>query len=128
MGLYVICQDSRVLYVGESNNVLGKLGKGHSWSHKFGGVELETHLFDFAEPPSSVFEIVRNDENSLAFIRRAIEAEVTYEIRRRTGRWPAEQHEIHFYPALSSDAYVCECRDFVLERIAFLLPAFPTDL
>ncbi len=123
-GLYVICFDGEVLYVGESSNVLGKIAKGHSWSAKYGGQHLDVHLFDFGEPPDDVLGVAEDEQNPKEVIRRAIEAEVTYEIRRRTDKWPSEQHEIHFHAELAHSPFVCECRAFVLEKI---VPAGATD-
>lgn len=69
--------------------------------------ELEAHFFTYGNITN--YPIVQSymagkskEEQIMAFIE-AIEAEIVYAIRSKTGRWPRYQNEIHFHYPLSQD-------------------------
>src|SRR5262245_12991656 len=90
--LYVISCDNSVVYVGSSKDAGRTLASGHlrnypyKWLKSHCSRELKANLFSF----DCAFDDLR-----LEHVREAIEGEVVFEIRRRTGRWPEAQNEIH---------------------------------
>ncbi|MBI2604011.1 MAG: hypothetical protein HYW56_00530 [Candidatus Harrisonbacteria bacterium] len=96
--IYILRRGKEILYVGITKMPLSKRfrygltasGKkgyhGYAWKElakrgESGGIDLFVYLFNNAERTE------------------AIEAEVVYLIRNKTGRWPKYQTEIHFHQA-----------------------------
>jgi len=107
--IYVLREGARILYVGETAQgpIRAKGGfkeaysgtRSYSWrrDEDLRGRQIELLVFsDLAT--SNVFAEQR--------ARRALEAEVTLEIRLRTGSWPAKMTEIHFSESLSRQQVV----------------------
>jgi predicted GIY-YIG superfamily endonuclease len=122
--IYVIACDRLTIYVGSSKNVGRTLATGHSrdypykWLKQHCGRTLKAFSFSF----DRAFEGLKAEN-----VREAIEGEVVFEIRRRTGRWPEAQNEIHFWESLRSHPEVTACVDQVLNVLetAGLIPGDP---
>lgn len=92
--LYVVTQGNDFLYVGATSSSIklrlnqgfkanGKGGyHGYKWKHNRD--EMEMHIVCFPKDNNSKLEV------------EAIEAELVFLIRQRTGNWPLYQNEIHF--------------------------------
>src|SRR5260221_6912603 len=104
MAIYAFREVGTLLYVGESQNVSEKThGKGkkcHDWRRTSIGRDVEVLVFGCPPPPPDVWEVAgqENASNPGEVIRRAVEAEVVFAYRSRTGALPVEQHELHFQP------------------------------
>jgi hypothetical protein len=103
-GIYVIRQGNNIIRIGESSSGFDRISKGfkqplrhirrgkekknylaYSWRINFTGKTLLVDYFDLNENPFS--------ENHL---RRALEAEITFQFRIMLRTWPQHMSEIHF--------------------------------
>jgi len=93
--IYIIKNRSDIIYVGiTSQSIAARLrhglkakGKGGYHGYKFKDLDTKLDLF--------IFWFVKENVDRT----EAIEAEIVYLIRNRTGNWPKNQTEIHFYKA-----------------------------
>ena len=113
--LYVIEQRGIILYVGSSKSIGNTLSIGHyrkypyRWLASRRGASVIGHFFSFDEE----FGSAKDDE-----VREAIEGEVVFEVRSRTGRWPLDQVEIHFREVLRGHPGIKRCVDQVVDHLA----------
>lgn len=103
-GLYLILSGRTVIRIGECASGNGRLKKGfreplrkvlrgkerknyiaYSWRTKYNRQSLSIHYFDLSQ---AEFVDPR--------VRRALEAEITFQFRLAKRKWPAEMSEIHF--------------------------------
>jgi hypothetical protein len=90
-------------------------GLSRQYSYKFASKDqkVQIDLFAFGLPPKcSEIDAIQAPNRVARFIE-AIEAEVVFLIRARTGKWPAHQHEIHFQPTLCTLPIVGKAVGFV---------------
>ena len=91
--LYVISHDHKPVYVGSANKGMDdRLRQGfrnrytYAWRHHLAGTN----------PNVDVWLQEGGDTDNLVFVK-AVEAEVVFLIRQKTGQWPKYQTEIHFH-------------------------------
>jgi hypothetical protein len=103
--IYIVCKDKEVLYVGMSKTSvsqrfhsafrsfskfkaegIAQAGyKGYKWIEKIKKAEVYVAIFDESY----------NDDEMDEFVK-AVEGEIAFLIRQKTGKWPLHQNEIHF--------------------------------
>jgi predicted GIY-YIG superfamily endonuclease len=95
--LYVVKRDSEIYYVGITRQDIRKRlrigfsARGEHGYHGYKWKELdEAEMLIWTFPTSPIEDV------------EAIEAELVYFIREKTGRWPKYQMEIHFHGASDS--------------------------
>jgi hypothetical protein len=105
--IYILRKREGILYVGITKSPLssrfrygltasGKNGY-HGYAWKALAKEVQSEVID-------LFVYVFNNEERT----EAIEAEVVYLIRNRTGKWPKYQTEIHFHQAAAQEKRIAE--------------------
>jgi hypothetical protein len=123
--LYVIEQTGKIIYVGSSKNIGSTLSTGanrdypYRWLRSRRGGAIIGHFFSFDEDFGAVSD---------AEVREAIEGEVVFEIRKRTGCWPEDQVEIHFRESLRTNTGVTRCVGQVLQFLEKSKLLSPTEL
>ena len=110
-GIYVMWDGADVIRVGECSSGESRLKKGfrdplrrvvrgkdrknyiaYSWRSKYSGRTVNVDYFELTDP--------RLSDN---YLRRALEAEVTFQFRIAAKRWPREMSEIHFLERFRHD-------------------------
>lgn len=101
--LYVVKRDCEIYYVGITQQDIRKRlrigfsARGEHGYHGYKWKELdEAEMIVWTFPTSPIEEV------------EAIEAELVYFIREKTGRWPKYQMEIHFHGASDSQVQAAE--------------------
>lgn len=97
--LYTISDDKLLVYVGTAQQPMSARlrsgfradGKSGYYGYKWKGHEGTLRLSVWTAQVGDSFASLRELET--------IEAEVVFLCRKRSGRWPTHQHEIHFYPS-----------------------------
>jgi hypothetical protein len=103
-GLYVFRASSEIIRVGETSSGCARISKGfkqplrrslrgkvrknylaYSWREKFPNTSIWVDFFDLMEDPFSD-----------SYLRRSLEAEITFQLRIHMKHWPREMSEIHF--------------------------------
>jgi hypothetical protein len=103
-GLYVFRAASEIIRVGETSSGCARISKGfkeklrrrlrgkerknylaYSWREKYSGTSIFVDFLNLDDDPFS--------DN---YLRRSLEAEVTFQLRIHMGHWPREMSEIHF--------------------------------
>jgi len=123
-GLYVIRSGNKVIRIGETASGSARLKKGfreplrrvirnkdrknyiaYSWRNKYRGRRLSVDYFSLGD-----------DAFSDAKLRRAVEAEVTFQFRLARKKWPEEMSEIHFLEQYQRDPRVVDVTKEILEH------------
>jgi hypothetical protein len=106
--IYIVMKDKETVYVGKTLQQIGtKLGQGfrayqnaknkgirisgyggYKWTSMFENKTLKLLVFNFGE--------VNKDSDKANEFIEAIEAEIVFQIRNRSEKWPIGQNEIHF--------------------------------
>jgi len=119
--IYVIHQRSKIYYVGYAgqpfaarlkyglNPKSSKGYAGYKWKNED---EVSIIIFTFS---SLDLGIPYNDQRLFV---EAVEAEVVYGIRNRTGRWPEYQNEIHFNNHNTTEVRICA--EKILDKILII--------
>ncbi len=121
-GLYVFPSSSEILRIGETASGCERIRKGfreplrrnlrgkdrknylaYSWRENFAGSSIFLDFFKLDEDPFS--------DN---YLRRALEAEVTFQLRINMGHWPRQMSEIHFQERF-------RCLPFVVSEVSRIL-------
>lgn len=106
--IYIVCNGQDILYIGEANSSLKRRFKNGCDSYNLhikgqtrGGYKGYKWLNPKNNPHRKlgVYVIIFDEEfdpkEKRPFIE-AIEGELVYEVRKKTGKWPKFQNEIHF--------------------------------
>jgi hypothetical protein len=119
--LYIIHHNNHIYYVGYAGQPITarlryglnprstKGYAGYKWKHQ---EEVSITIFTF-----SSINIVITDSDRRLFVE-AVEAEVVYGIRNRTGRWPEYQNEIHFNNNNTAEVRICAKK--ILDKILIM--------
>ncbi len=105
--IYILKQGKEILYVGITKMTLsnrfrnGLTASGKNGYHGYAWKSLATKTHS-REIDLFVFEFSSEERTE------AIEAEVVYLIRNKTGKWPKYQTEIHFHQADKTEAKIAE--------------------
>lgn len=121
-GLYVFRVASEIIRVGETSSGCGRIAKGfrdplrrqlrgkerknylaYSWREKLAGRSISVDFFNLDEDPFS--------DN---YLRRSLEAEITFQLRIQMGHWPREMSEIHFLESSRRHPNIIEQASYVL--------------
>jgi hypothetical protein len=121
-GIYVILHESEIIRVGESSSGFDRIAKGfrerlrhnrrgkerknyiaYAWRVEYKSQSLVLDYFSVPEDPFS--------EDHL---RRALEAEITFQFRIANRRWPRNMSEIHFLERYRSHKELVSCATDVL--------------
>lgn len=103
-GLYVFLSSSEIIRVGETSSGCARIVKGfreplrkmlrgkerknylaYSWRKKHAEKSINVNFFNLPEEPFAD-----------SYLRRSLEAEVTFQLRVQMKHWPREMSEIHF--------------------------------
>ena len=103
-GLYVFRSGGAVIRIGETSSGCSRLSKGfnqplrhvrrgkerknymaYSWRERHAKKSISVDYFNLSEAPFCD-----------SYVRRSLEAEVTFQLRVQLGHWPTEMSEIHF--------------------------------
>jgi len=118
--IYIVHQNSKIYYVGYAgqpfparlryglNPKSTKGYAGYKWKHED---EVSITIFTF-----SSLETTLAYADQRLFVE-AVEAEIVYGIRNRTGRWPEYQNEIHFNNHNTAEVRICAKK--ILDKITF---------
>jgi len=102
--VYILKHEGKIVYVGYASQSIGtRLGQGvRNFGKKYGYKwsildEVELYIIVFDKELKGSERGKRNDAD-LPFIEfaEAVEAELVYLVKEKTGFWPAFQNEIHF--------------------------------
>lgn len=100
--IYVLQHKEQIVYVGYASQSIGtRLGQGmraaglkgnHGYKWKqVDELELYVFVFDHHLKGSK-----HKEDQAFVYLGEAVEAELVYLIRQKTGKWPEFQNEIHF--------------------------------
>jgi hypothetical protein len=105
--IYIVCDGETVLYIGEANTSIKTRFQRSSTSYNYfkanniarGGYKGYKWLDPENNPSRRLtlhVVVFNNDYDEKRKEIEAIEGELVYEVRSRTGNWPTWQNEIHF--------------------------------
>lgn len=97
--IYTLADGASLIYVGIAQQPMSaRLGQGLRangksgyWGYKWKGLEKTLRLTVWTAKLNGAYATLRDLET--------VEAEVAFVCRQNSGQWPANQHEIHFYPS-----------------------------
>jgi hypothetical protein len=123
-GVYLISIGTEVVRVGESSSGASRLIKGfreplrrtlrgkerknyiaYSWRHKYANGRIRIDYFGLTKP-----EFVE------AAFRRALEAEITFQLRMAHKRWPIDMVEVHFSESHRTKALLTQVAKAILNH------------
>lgn len=126
-GLYVFRADEEIIRVGESSSGCLRIAKGfkeplrhirrgkerknylaYSWREKRAGQSVAIDYFNLQDEPFA--------DN---YLRRSLEAELTFQLRLHMGHWPREMSEIHFLEGSRRNPDVIAQATRVLSRYGY---------
>jgi hypothetical protein len=126
-GLYIFRSSGVIIRIGESSSACARLSKGfnqplrhvrrgkerknylaYSWRERHANKSIAVDYFNLADTPFS--------DN---FIRRSLEAEITFQVRVQAGHWPTEMSEIHFLESHRNDPSVVSEAQRVLSHYGY---------
>lgn len=121
--IYVLQQDKELVYIGYASQGIGtRLGQGlrangnngyHGYKWKTVH-QLKLHVFVFNQ---TLEGNKHNSNQPYIKLAEAVEAELVYLVRSKTGSWPKYQNEIHF-----NNEYLSKAKEVAAEMYNLLIP------
>lgn len=98
--IYIIQKGKEVLYIGYAGQPIGNRLRGGLKADGLNGYHgYAWKIYNKVTATIFVYDIFKGDDEEIAFQKKfveAIEAELVYLVRNKTGAWPSCQNEIHF--------------------------------